>query len=118
MFVIGGPAWRSRADRLITESGGAAINACDLPILHAAALLERSDIFVGPDSGPLNIAAAVGTPAYGLFGITPALDYSRHIHMIRATPDPSTRTPMAQLTPARAVSVILPALAEVVSRPT
>ncbi|HKX45485.1 MAG TPA: glycosyltransferase family 9 protein, partial [Planctomycetota bacterium] len=34
--------------------------------LHA--LLERADVFVGNDSGPMHLAAAVGTPTVGLFG--------------------------------------------------
>ncbi|MBF6591559.1 MAG: glycosyltransferase family 9 protein, partial [Ktedonobacterales bacterium] len=33
-----------------------------------AALIEQSTLFIGNDSGPLHIAAAVGTPAVGIFG--------------------------------------------------
>jgi ADP-heptose:LPS heptosyltransferase len=32
------------------------------------ALLERADLFVGNDSGPMHLAAALGTPTLGLFG--------------------------------------------------
>jgi heptosyltransferase II len=50
--------------------------------MEAAALLQQADLFVGADSGPMNLAAAVGTPAFGLFGPTPVLTYSRFIHAI------------------------------------
>jgi heptosyltransferase II len=34
----------------------------------AAALLERCRLFVGNDSGPMHLAAALGVPTLGLFG--------------------------------------------------
>jgi len=40
----------------------------DLPQL--AAMLSLADMFVGCDTGPLHIAAAVGTPCVGLYGTT------------------------------------------------
>ena len=39
-------------------------------VAHLAALLERVDLFVGNDSGPGHVAAAVGTPTISLFGPT------------------------------------------------
>jgi heptosyltransferase-2 len=83
VIMIGGPANSERAARLIGSStGAAAVNACDLSIGEAAALLRHSDVFIGTDSGPMNLAAAVGTPAFGLFGSTPVLDHSKFIHAI------------------------------------
>ncbi|MEK6711515.1 MAG: glycosyltransferase family 9 protein, partial [Nitrospinota bacterium] len=40
------------------------------PIGTLAALLEKADVFLGNDSGPMHIAAAVGTPVVALFGPT------------------------------------------------
>ena len=40
----------------------------DLPQL--AAMLSLADMFIGCDTGPLHIAAAVGTPCVGLYGTT------------------------------------------------
>ena len=39
-------------------------------VAHLAAVLERVDLFVGNDSGPGHVAAAVGTPTISLFGPT------------------------------------------------
>ena len=39
-------------------------------VAHLAALLERVDLFVGNDSGPGHVAAAMGTPTISLFGPT------------------------------------------------
>ena len=81
-FLIGGADFAARAGHLIQSAPGPAVNACDLTIMEAVALLQTSDLFVGCDSGPMNLAAAVGTPAFGLFGPTPVLTHSRFIHAI------------------------------------
>jgi len=44
--------------------------------------LRLADLFVGPSSGPLNLAAAGATQAFGLFGSTPVLTHSKFIHAI------------------------------------
>ena len=83
VFLIGGPDNAARAAEFIAHSTGAiAVNACDLSVVQSAALLRLADLFVGPDSGPMNLAAAGGTAAFGLFGATVVLDYSRFIHAI------------------------------------
>lgn len=61
------------------------ISAGDLNIGQLAALYERARVVVGPDSGPLHIAAAVGTPTVTLFGPADPVEFgtwgekSRHI---------------------------------------
>lgn len=102
VFLIGGPANRPRAERFIAQSAGApAVNACDLSLVEAAALLRHADLFVGPSSGPLNLAAAGGTDAVGLFGSTPVLTYSKFIHAIEPpggpTPDGMRRIAPAEV---------------------
>jgi heptosyltransferase II len=83
VFLIGGPDQAARAATLIARAAWpAVVNACDLSIVEAAALLRLADLFLGPDSGPMNLAAAGGTPAFALFGSTPVLNYSRFIHAI------------------------------------
>jgi ADP-heptose:LPS heptosyltransferase len=39
-------------------------------IMDSAALMEKCDIIVGVDSGPLHVADAVGTPCVGIYGPT------------------------------------------------
>jgi heptosyltransferase II len=83
-FLIGGPDLAARAEHLLQSAPAISVNACDLTIMEAAALMQNADLFVGCDSGPMNLAAAVGTPAFGLFGATPVLSYSRFIHAIQS----------------------------------
>ena len=73
--------------------------------------VKRADLFAGPDSGPMNLAAAVGTETYGLFGLNPSLDYSRHIHVVRAGNDLSLLKTIDQITPDQLYSVLAPRLA-------
>jgi heptosyltransferase-2 len=110
VFLVGGPDNSGRAASLIARSaGGAVINACDLSIVEAAALLRLADLFVGPDSGPMNLAAAGGTPAFAMFGATLVLSYSRFIHAIEPAggqaPDGMTK-----ITPAQVMARIEPYL--------
>jgi len=42
----------------------------DLNLIELRELLGRAALFVGPDSGPMHIAAAAGTPIVALFGPT------------------------------------------------
>jgi heptosyltransferase-2 len=83
VFLIGGPDNTARAQHLVAQGAGApVVNACDLRLGEAAALLHHADLFVGPDSGPMNIAAATGTEAFALSGTRPVLKYSKFIHPI------------------------------------
>ena len=58
-------------------------------LTEAAALLRLADLFVGPSSGPMNLAAAGRTEAFGLFGSTPVLTYSKFIHAVVPPGGPS-----------------------------
>jgi heptosyltransferase-2 len=89
IFIVGGPAERALADAIFTlihAEGGAAADAVALPLEQTAALLARCRMYIGNDTGALNMAAAVQTPAIGLFGGSEPLTHSRCIHPI--TPPP------------------------------
>ena len=110
VFLIGGDANVARAQHFIATSAGApAINACGLGLIEATALLHHADLFIGPSSGPLNLAAAVGTESFGLFGSTPVLTYSKFIHAIVPDGGPSPGG-MRVISPAQAIAAIAPHL--------
>jgi heptosyltransferase II len=110
VFLVGGPANAARAEEFIFACGSRRIvNACDLRLIEAAALLRLADLFVGPSSGPLNLAAAGGTQAFGLFGSTPVLTYSKFIHAIVPEGGPCPGG-MARITPAQVLERLAPYL--------
>ena len=83
IFLIGGAVQAPQASELMARTAGApVVDVTGLSIIEAAALLREADVFVGPDSGPMNLAAAVGTPAFAMFGATRVLTYSKFIHPI------------------------------------
>jgi ADP-heptose:LPS heptosyltransferase len=72
----GGDSERTAAERVVAGSRGAAVLAPKTgSVLDLAALLKRSALFVGADSGPLHLAAALGTPVVGLYGPKHPLTY-------------------------------------------
>jgi heptosyltransferase I len=68
----GGAAEWTLADQIITTSAGAAHMAPETTLGELAELSRRAKLFVSADTGPLHLAAAVGTPCVGLFGPMPA----------------------------------------------
>jgi heptosyltransferase-2 len=110
IFLIGGPTQVVRAENLIAATAGAsAVNACSLKLIEASALLAHGDLFIGTDSGPLNLAAATGTDAFGFFGCTPVLKYSTYIHPIVPEGGPA-RGGMARISPAQVLEQVRPYL--------
>jgi heptosyltransferase II len=113
IFLIGGAQHAARAQELIAESVGAApvVDACDLKLIEAVALLRHADLFVGTDSGPMNLAAAAQTDAFALFGGTPVLKYSKFIHPIVPDGGPS-RDGMTRIKPEAVLEQIAPFLSQ------
>jgi heptosyltransferase-1 len=60
-------AW---AEQIVERSGGHALLAPSTNLRELASLLRCAHFFVGSDTGPLHVAAAVGTPCIGLYGPT------------------------------------------------
>jgi ADP-heptose:LPS heptosyltransferase len=61
-----------QADHVSVNAGGFAHVAAPTTLAELAGLCQRAKLFVGCDTGPLHLAAAVGTPCIGLFGPTSA----------------------------------------------
>lgn len=62
---------RKMAEEIVGQSGNHAQLAPKTSLTELAAFSRRAKLFVGSDTGPLHIAAAVGTPCVGLFGPMP-----------------------------------------------
>jgi heptosyltransferase-2 len=86
-MAVGGPADAQLAKTIIDQcNGGHFIEAAtDLPIDQAAALLQCCALYIGNDTGAMNMAAAVGTVAIGLFGASPPLMHSAQIKPLQPT---------------------------------
>lgn len=71
IHLLGGPADAEVAHRLAALAGVPVRNHCgEFDIPHSCGLLARMDCLLTNDSGPMHLAAAVGTPCVALFGPT------------------------------------------------
>jgi heptosyltransferase I len=69
VVVVWGPGEREMAESI---AAAGAILAPPTDVAELTALLRRASVVVGSDTGPLHLAAAVGTPCVGLYGPTRA----------------------------------------------
>lgn len=70
IVLTGAPADRALVDFIRAQlPADRAIDAAGEPsLLDLAAMLERLDLFITGDTGPMHVAAAVGTPVVAVFG--------------------------------------------------
>ena len=68
--VVWGPGERERAERVAEASDAAAVAAPPTGVADLVALSRAAAVMVAGDTGPLHVAAAVGTPVVGLYGPT------------------------------------------------
>ncbi len=96
-FVLGGLNEFELVEREIVPhtTNPNVVNISRLNIAEAAALISCCNLFIGNDSGPMNIAAALGIATIGLFGATAPLRYSKHI---RPLTSPANNRRMAAIT--------------------
>ena len=68
LVVIGAADEITAAEKCISAWGNNAINLCGKTTPRvSAALLKNATLFIGHDSGPIHLAAAVGTPCVGIY---------------------------------------------------
>ncbi len=72
IVVWAGEEERAAAEQVVAESDSCARLAPATSLRELAALCRRATLFIGSDTGPLHLAAAVGTPCVGLYGPVPA----------------------------------------------
>jgi len=70
--IVGGPSTveRRMADEVLAVTGASVVDALCRPVRKLAWLLEGSALLISPDTGPLHISRALGTPVVGLYGHT------------------------------------------------
>ncbi len=72
LVLWAGKAEQVLAEQVVATAEGMSQMAPATTLTELAALSRRARLFVGADTGPLHIAAAVGTPCVGLYGPWPA----------------------------------------------
>ena len=72
LVVWGGPSEEITAREIVAKAGNAARLAPATSLQDLGELCRKARLFVSGDTGPLHLAAAVGTPCVGLFGPVPA----------------------------------------------
>jgi ADP-heptose:LPS heptosyltransferase len=71
IVLVGAAEDRAAVDRVLVDLDAPALDLCgQLDILSAVGVVARCDLLVGGDGPLLHLAAAVGTPAVGIFGPT------------------------------------------------
>ena len=70
LALFGGPDEEEMCRTVLEAVEGEAFWGLGRSLSEVAAIAAQCDLFVGGDSGPLHIAAAVGTPTLALFGPT------------------------------------------------
>jgi heptosyltransferase-2 len=72
VLVFAGPDEASLQDEVVNSMKSSPILVKDVGLREMAALIQRCYLYVGNDTGPMHIAAAVGTRVVAIFGPTDA----------------------------------------------
>lgn len=83
IFLLGGPAEAADAatiySLLTKETQQYVTPVTEFPIQQSMALAKMANLFIGNDTGMLNIAASAGTKTYGLFNHDKVLRYTDNL---------------------------------------
>ncbi|BBO67219.1 ADP-heptose--LPS heptosyltransferase [Desulfosarcina alkanivorans] len=81
IVIVGGEEEKNYINKIIDKMDGYVKNlAGTLNLKETAALISTMKLFVSNDSGPMHIAAGVGTPVIGIFGPTNEIKNSPWAH--------------------------------------
>ena len=70
MMVLWGPGEESEARRLAAIGGSRAVLACATTVSQLLALLKKTDLYIGGDTGVMHLAAMARVPVVAIFGPT------------------------------------------------
>ena len=70
ILLFAGPNERELQTRVVEMMEGPPILVQTDDLRHLAALISVCDVYIGNDTGPMHVAASVGTPVVALFGST------------------------------------------------
>lgn len=70
VIILWGPGEKQVAESVIRMGKNQLLLAPQTSLKELGALLKRCDLVIANDSGPMHIAAALGTPTVGIFGPT------------------------------------------------
>jgi len=70
MMVVWGPGEEEEARRLAAIGGSHAVLACATTVSQLLALLKRTDLYIGGDTGVMHLAALARVPVVAIFGPT------------------------------------------------
>ncbi|MGC8540514.1 MAG: glycosyltransferase family 9 protein [Phycisphaerae bacterium] len=89
VVVIGGPADRNAGIEIQRTIAGRVLNVAGaLTLRETAAVLEKCVLYIGNDTGPMHLAAAVGVPVVAVFADPNPVSISEHGDDRRARFDP------------------------------
>jgi len=95
LVIAGSAQERAWAKQVAAGSGGHAQPAPEMSLGQLAALARRARLFIGSDTGPLHLAAAVATPCVALYGPWSAEKHGpygpQHVALQKMTFEGSTR---------------------------
>jgi len=78
LLILGGKSDREEAEKIIKKIGSNSFNLCGkLSVIESAYVLSRCKFLVTNDSGPMHLAAAVGTRCVAIFS---GMDYEGQWH--------------------------------------
>ena len=109
VVLVGGSAETDLANDIIARLGERAQVvrlAIGWDLYELAALFAGAAFYVGNDTGVMNLAAAVGTSSFGLFGATPPLRHSGRIVPITPPGGIDMDNGMSRITPQAVLAAI------------
>ena len=95
VFLTGTPREAEAVATLkaLCRNPASVVSVCDLSLQSLMGLMRCSALLLGNDSGPANVAAAVGCPAFPLSWVGDLDAHSPHFHIIRPQPGENLPTP-------------------------